>query len=183
MFGNEGDDWIEGGDQADLLQGDNGDPFQEGRIGDDVIIGDGGNDDYDSEGGDDIMVSGPGIERNEGMFGFDWVTHRAIPRRPNADMHFTGLLPPDLDNIRDRFDNVEGLSGWDEERHPARRRHRRGRLAGDHELTRPGLIAGLRRAHRRRGHASPAATSSSAATAATSSRAAAATTSSTATPG
>ena len=69
-----------------------------------MIIGDGGNDDYDSEGGDDIMVSGPGIERNEGMLGFDWVTHRGDPQAANADMDFTGLLPPDLDNVRDRFD-------------------------------------------------------------------------------
>jgi Ca2+-binding RTX toxin-like protein len=142
VFGNEGDDWIEGGDQADLLQGDNGDPFQEGRTGDDVIVGDGGNDDYDSEGGDDVMVSGPGIERNEGMFGFDWVTHRGDPQAANSDMNFRGLLPPDLDNIRDRFDNVEGLSGWD----------KADILRGDegdattmveHELTRPGLVDGL----------------------------------------
>ena len=27
-----------------------------------------------AEGGDDIMVAGPGIERNEGMLGFDWVS-------------------------------------------------------------------------------------------------------------
>ena len=112
VFANEGDDWVEGGGQADLLQGDNGDPFQEGRTGDDVIIGDGGNDDYDSEGGDDVMVSGLGIERLEGMFGFDWVTHKGDPQAASSDMNFTGLLPPDLDNIRDRFDNVEGLSGW-----------------------------------------------------------------------
>ena len=143
VFANEGDDWIEGGAQADLLQGENGDPFQEGRLGDDVIIGDGGDDDYDSEGGDDVMVTGPGIERNEGMIGFDWVTHRGDPQAANADMRFTGLLPPDLDNIRDRFDNVEGLSGW------AKSDVLRGddtdaaALAGDHELTRPGLVAGL----------------------------------------
>jgi Ca2+-binding RTX toxin-like protein len=113
IFGNEGDDWIQGGDGADLLQGGNGDPFQTDTVtGHDVIQGDGGNDDYDSEGGDDIMVSGPGIERNEGMLGFDWVTHRGDPQAAFADMRFTGLLPPDLDNIRDRFDLVEALSGW-----------------------------------------------------------------------
>ncbi len=113
IFGNEGDDWIQGGDGADLLQGGNGDPFQTDTVtGHDVIIGEGGNDDYDSEGGDDIMVSGPGIERNEGMLGFDWVTHRGDPQAAVSDMRLTGLLPPDLDNIRDRFDIVEGLSGW-----------------------------------------------------------------------
>ncbi len=113
VFGGEGDDWIERGNGADLLQGDNGDPFQESTIiGNDVIIGGGGNDDYDSETGDDIMVAGPVIERNEGMLGFDWLTHKGDPQAANADMNFTGLLPPDLDNIRDRFDLVEGLSGW-----------------------------------------------------------------------
>ena len=49
--------------------------------GHDVLIGDGGEDDYDAEGGDDIMVAGPGIERNEGMLGFDWVTHKGDPQR------------------------------------------------------------------------------------------------------
>jgi hypothetical protein len=58
------------------------------------------------------MVTGPGIERNEGMLGFDWVTHRLDPQAARADMNFTGLMPPDIDNIRDRFDIVEGLSGW-----------------------------------------------------------------------
>ncbi len=114
IFGDDGDDWIEGGNQADLLQGDNGAPFQNdiNEPGNDVIAGDGGNDDYDSEGGDDIMVNGPGIERSEGMLGFDWVTHRGDPQAADDDMFFTGLLPPDLDNIRERFDNVEALSGW-----------------------------------------------------------------------
>ena len=114
VFGDDGDDWIEGGGQADLLQGDNGAPFQDdpNAPGHDVIKGDGGNDDYDSEGGDDIMVAGPGIERNEGMLGFDWTTHKSDPSPANADMNFTGLLPPSLDALRDRFDLVEGLSGW-----------------------------------------------------------------------
>ena len=72
IFGNEGHDWIEGGNQADLLQGDMGDPFQASRVvGNDVIIGGGGNDDYDSESGDDIMVSDGGTERHEGMLGFE----------------------------------------------------------------------------------------------------------------
>lgn len=117
VFGDDGDDWIEGGGQADLLQGDNGAPFQNdpNQPGNDVIIGDGGDDDYDSEGGDDIMVAGPGIERNEGMLGFDWVTHRGDPQPANADLNLRGAilpLPPDLDTLRDRYDLTEGLSGW-----------------------------------------------------------------------
>jgi Ca2+-binding RTX toxin-like protein len=114
VFGDDGDDWIQGGNQADLLQGDNGAPFQNdpNKPGNDVIIGDGGDDDYDAEGGDDVMVAGPGIERNEGMFGFDWVTYKNDPQPGDADMNFTGLLPPEEDTLRDRFDAVEALSGW-----------------------------------------------------------------------
>ena len=115
IFGNEGNDWIEGGNQADLLQGDMGDPFQASRvIGHDVIIGGGGNDDYDSESGDDIMVSDGGTERHEGMLGFDWTTYKGDTSGVDADMFFTGLLPPlpPADALRDRFDAVEGLSGW-----------------------------------------------------------------------
>ncbi|CAN5360717.1 hypothetical protein BH20ACT5_BH20ACT5_06500 [soil metagenome] len=114
VFGDDGDDWIEGGLGADLLQGDNGAPFQDdpNTPGHDVINGGGGQDDYDSEGGDDIIVAGPGIERNEGMLGFDWVTHKGDPTPADADLNFTGLLPPSLDAFRDRFDLVEALSGW-----------------------------------------------------------------------
>ncbi len=115
VFGDDGDDWIEGGGQADLLQGDNGAPFQDdpNAPGHDVLNGNGGADDYDAEGGDDIMVSGPGVERNEGMLGFDWVTHKNNPQAANDNMGVTGLLPPSVDALRDRFDLVEGLSGWD----------------------------------------------------------------------
>ena len=114
IFGDDGDDWIECGGQADLVQGDNGAPFQDdpNSPGHDVLNGNGGADDYDSEGGDDIMVSGPGVERNEGMLGFDWVTHKNDPEVANDDLRFTGLLPPSVDALRDRFDLVEGLSGW-----------------------------------------------------------------------
>ena len=116
VFGGEGDDWIEGGLGNDLLQGDNGDPFQTSTIiGNDVLIGGGGDDDYDSESGDDIMVGSPGIERNEGMLGFDWVTYKDDPAGIEADMLlravFEAPLPPSNQAILDRFDLVEGLSG------------------------------------------------------------------------
>lgn len=114
VFGGEGDDWIEGGDQADLLQGDNGQPFQDSPvIGHDVLFGQGGDDDYDCESGDDIMVSDFGTERHEGMLGFDWVTYKGAPQPVDADMAVSVLLPPSVENFRDRFDLVEGLSGWD----------------------------------------------------------------------
>ncbi|HYN96063.1 MAG TPA: peroxidase family protein [Pilimelia sp.] len=115
VFGDDGDDWIQGGGQADLLQGDNGAPFQDdpNTPGDDVLTGEGGADDYDAEGGNDVMVAGPGVERNEGMQGFDWVTHKGDPQAADADLNLTGLVNPAIDTLRDRFDLVEGLSGWD----------------------------------------------------------------------
>jgi Ca2+-binding RTX toxin-like protein len=114
VFGDDGDDWLEGGAQVDELIGDSGALFQDdlNTPGHDVLDGAGDADEYDAEGGDDIMLSGPGVERNEGMRGFDWVTHRNDPQPADSDMDFTGLLPPSLEANRDRFDLVEGLSGW-----------------------------------------------------------------------
>ncbi len=114
VFGDDGNDWIEGGRGAfNLLQGDNGAPFQNdpNAPGHDVIIGFGGEQDYDMEGGDDIGLMGPGIQRVEGMLGFDWATHKLDPNPGDSDMFFTALLPPTVNNNKDRFDLVEGLSG------------------------------------------------------------------------
>ena len=88
VFGDEGNDWLEAGrGNLNLLQGDNGAPFQDDATGGhDVLIGYGGEQDYDSEGGDDIMLAGPGLQRNEGMLGFDWVTHKADPTAADSDM-------------------------------------------------------------------------------------------------
>jgi Ca2+-binding RTX toxin-like protein len=115
VFGDDGDDWIEAGPAgaANLLQGDNGAPFQDdpNQPGNDVILCD-TSADYDSEGGDDIMMMGPGIQRAEGMLGFDWAIHKNDPNPSDSDLRFTGLLPPSVDANRDRFDLVEGMSGW-----------------------------------------------------------------------
>ena len=91
------------------------------------------------------MLAGPGIQRNEGMLGFDWATHKCDPLPADADLDLTGLLPPTSETNRDRFDLVEALSGLEPERHPARRRPgRRGRWSG-HELEAAGIarVAGL----------------------------------------
>ena len=118
VFGDDGDDWMEGGTGAfNLLQGDNGAPFQDdpNLAGHDVLDGDGGEQDFDAEGGDDIMLGGPGIQRAEGMLGFDWFTHQGDPEAGNTDMNFLGILPPSLDALRDRFDLVEAVSGWNKD--------------------------------------------------------------------
>ncbi|HET6967626.1 MAG TPA: peroxidase family protein, partial [Ornithinibacter sp.] len=122
VFGDDGDDWLEngasvngtGGGAFNLLQGDNGAPFQDdpNEPGHDVLIGYGGENDNDAEGGDDVMLNGPGIQRNEGMLGFDYATHDGDPVAADSDLDLTGLLPPSVETNKDRFDLVEALSGW-----------------------------------------------------------------------
>ena len=69
--------------------------------------------DFDAESGDDIMVQGESVMRNEGMFGFDWAIYKGntVERRcrpDHADLHHRAA-----DILRDRFDTVEALSGWE----------------------------------------------------------------------
>ncbi|MEG9249173.1 peroxidase family protein [Arthrobacter sp. Soc17.1.1.1] len=115
VFGGGGADWMEGGNANDLLQGDSGAPFFDdiNNPGHDVLIGDSGEDDYDAEGGDDVMVAGPGIERNHGLYGFDWVTHARSIERADSDMRMLVVEGPNA--LRDRFLLVEALSGWDKD--------------------------------------------------------------------
>jgi Animal haem peroxidase/RTX calcium-binding nonapeptide repeat (4 copies)/Cadherin domain len=116
LMGNEGNDWIEGGEGFDGLSGENSQLFFNSTIiGHDVLIGQGNDTDYDGESGDDIMVEGAGIQRNNGMFGFDWGIHKNDVAAANSDLGipiFATQLPFTL---RDRFDSVEGLSGWDKD--------------------------------------------------------------------
>jgi hypothetical protein len=113
-FGGAGDDWIEAGPQLDLIVGDENNQFQDdANGGHDVLSGGKGDDDYDSEGGDDVMIADVlGTERLEGMLGFDWATYRGDALPVDADMSIRVVLPPNLDELRDRFDLVEGLSGF-----------------------------------------------------------------------
>ncbi len=113
MMGNEGDDWIEGGEGFDSLDGGNSELFFNSKVdGHDILNGQGNDTDYDGENGDDIMVDGPGIQRNNGMDGFDWVIFKGDNSPIDADL---GIRPFDTRQaliLRDRFDSVEGLSGW-----------------------------------------------------------------------
>jgi len=112
-MGNEGDDWIEGGDNFDTLAGDNSELFFNSKIiGHDVLDGKGNDTDYDGESGDDIMVQGPGIQRNNGMAGFDWTIHKGDPNGANSDLGIPIFVNQEAVILRDRFDLVEGLSGW-----------------------------------------------------------------------
>ena len=113
--GDSGDDWMEGGEQTDLLQGDSGSLFfdDHNQPGNDIMIGQAGDDDYDMEGGDDIGVAGPGIEKNAGAAGFDWSIGLADPQPQDADLSLPVIgVPLPINQVRDRFNEVEALSGW-----------------------------------------------------------------------
>ena len=114
VFGDSGDDWEEGGDQPDLLIGDSSTLFFDDHNlpGHDILIGQGGDDDYDMEGGDDIGVAGPGVEKNAGAAGYDWVIGVGDPQPQNADLALLILNTPPLNETRDRYNEVEALSGW-----------------------------------------------------------------------
>ena len=114
-FGDSGDDWEEGGDQPDLMQGDSGNLFfldDSQKPGHDILVGQGGDDDYDMEGGDDIGVAGPGIEKVAGASGYDWEIGVGDPQPQDLDL---ALPIPPLDilqvGVRDKFNEVEALSG------------------------------------------------------------------------
>ncbi|MGH6810477.1 MAG: peroxidase family protein, partial [Ensifer adhaerens] len=113
LAGNEGDDWIEGGDGFDTLAGENSELFFNSTIiGHDVLNGRGNDNDYDAESGDDIMFQGPGIQRNNGMAGFDWAIHKGDTLGADSDMNISIFVNQQNNILRDRFDLVEGLSGW-----------------------------------------------------------------------
>jgi Animal haem peroxidase/RTX calcium-binding nonapeptide repeat (4 copies) len=115
LMGNEGDDWIEGGEGFDSLSGENSELFFNSPIvGHDILNGQGNDTDYDGENGDDIMVQGAGIQRNNGMQGFDWAIHKGDNVAADSDLSLLigqPVLTPAF-TLRDRFDSVEGLSGW-----------------------------------------------------------------------
>jgi len=113
--GDSGDDWIEGGDQVDLVIGDSSSLFfdDHNQPGNDILIGKGGDDDYDMEGGDDIGVGGPGIEKNAGAAGYDWLIGQGDPQPQDADLDLPIVeVLLGVNGVRDRFNELEALSGW-----------------------------------------------------------------------
>lgn len=114
LMGNEGDDWIEAGAGFDTTAGDNSQLFFNSNIiGHDVMFAGSDEHDFDAESGDDIMVQGESVMRNEGMFGFDWVTFQGANINGYADMRIKIFTTEEQDILRNRFDKVEALSGWD----------------------------------------------------------------------
>jgi len=114
LLGNGGNDWIEGGEGFDVLAGENSELFFNSPIiGHDVLNGQGNDTDYDGESGDDIMFQGAGVQRSNGMAGFDWAIHKGDPVAANSDLGIPIFVNQEQFILRDRFDLVEGLSGWD----------------------------------------------------------------------
>jgi Ca2+-binding RTX toxin-like protein len=113
LLGNEGDDWLEGGPRFDSLSGENSELFFNSTIiGHDVLNGGASDTDYDGESGDDIMFQAEGIQRNNGMAGFDWAIHKGDNVAANSDLGIPLFDNQEAFILRDRFDLVEGLSGW-----------------------------------------------------------------------
>ncbi|MFN0282481.1 MAG: peroxidase family protein, partial [Kineosporiaceae bacterium] len=115
VFGDGGSDWAEGGNMPDLLIGDSSSLFfdDHNRPGHDILIGQGGDDDYDMEGGDDIGVGGPGVEKNAGASGWDWLIGVNDPQPQVMDLELPIVEALPVNEVRDRFNEVEALSGWD----------------------------------------------------------------------
>lgn len=112
LLGNEGDDWIEGGNGFDVIAGDNSELFfNSSIIGHDVMFAGQNENDFDAESGDDIMVQGESVMRSEGMWGYDWAIHKGFSRGADADLTVPIFTTDQAETLRNRFDQVEALSG------------------------------------------------------------------------
>jgi Ca2+-binding RTX toxin-like protein len=115
LSGNEGDDWIEGKGGFDVISGDNSELFFNSTIiGHDIMFAGDNETDFDAESGDDIMVMGESVIRAEGMFGFDWVTYKDVRVSADLDLNRKIFATDQQDVLRNRFDRVEGASGFDQ---------------------------------------------------------------------
>jgi Ca2+-binding RTX toxin-like protein len=113
LLGNEGDDWIEAGNGFDTTAGDNSELFFNSTIiGHDVMFAGENEHDFDAESGDDIMVQGESVMRNEGMWGYDWVAYKGSSKSADADLLRPIFTTEQQDILRNRFDAVEGVSGY-----------------------------------------------------------------------
>ncbi len=159
LNGSEGDDWIEGAGGFDVISGDNSELFFNSTIiGHDIMFAGDNETDFDAESGDDIMVMGESVIRAEGMFGFDWVTYKDVRIAADLDLNRKIFATDQQDILRNRFDRVEGASGYDQDDQiwgddrtgadldPAVTLGQNEATLTGHELTQEGIgrIAGLR---------------------------------------
>jgi hypothetical protein len=80
--------------------------------GHDLCNGLGNDNDYDAESGDGIIFQGSGIQLTNEMAGFDWAIHNWDSRAADSEMSGSIFTNQQINILRDRFDLVEGLSGW-----------------------------------------------------------------------
>ncbi|CAB4338762.1 MAG: hypothetical protein F2839_04150 [Actinobacteria bacterium] len=120
LQGGEGDDWIEGLAGFDWLQGDNGllggaSPALYG--GNDVIIGGAEVDTVFADAGDDIVFAGDGADAITSSYGFDWVSYQENKRldnggsKPGVYLDLSGVNPNPLNNNGDALLDTEAVSG------------------------------------------------------------------------
>ncbi len=113
VLGNEGNDWLEGGARFDGLAGENSELFFNSTIvGHDIMNGGGNDTDYDGESGDDIMFVNEGIQRANGMAGFDWSISKGYNLGVEINLGIPIIATQEAFILRDRMDLVEGASGW-----------------------------------------------------------------------
>src|SRR5262249_1563618 len=117
LSGNEGDDWIEGGANGDVLVGDQGAPTGQVPLfsGNDVLDGGPEGDRMQGFSGDDIMLGEGGFDKFEGRLGFDWASYEHEKQGVSVDMNHREFidnpLAPGGDAIRDFFIGTEAVSG------------------------------------------------------------------------
>src|SRR5690606_19172960 len=68
--------------------------------------------DYDADSGADIMFAGEGIQKFIGMWGHDWVIHKGQAMGAEADMNIEVFPTLPIEVVRDRYSQVEAVSGW-----------------------------------------------------------------------
>ena len=107
IFGGEGDDRIDGGDDADDLYGEEGDDILEGGRGFDRLFGGEGDDRLDGGAGDDLLLGGEGDDEFTGGAGAD--TFIFTPD------HGTDTVT-DFGDGRDKIDlsALEGIAGFED---------------------------------------------------------------------
>jgi Ca2+-binding RTX toxin-like protein len=97
LEGGEGDDWVEGLGNADILNGDLGmflfgNGWSQSDGGNDVLYGGPGQNVLSGDGGDDIMQLGDGPDGAEGGEGFDWVAYENNVRFDNGPANKPGVF-------------------------------------------------------------------------------------------
>lgn len=102
------DDYIEGDNNANLLNGSNGDDELVGLGGNDLLFGGGGDDILSGDHGNDILTGGKGADYLEGGDGIDTADYSQASEGVLINMTFGGL---DGEALGDVYDSIEIIQG------------------------------------------------------------------------